>query len=425
MKKILPQLLKGTREFLPVDMAKRNLVLGRITEIFKRFGYDTIETPILSPAETILGKYGEEGDKLTYSFDSRGTQIALPYDQTVPFARLVAGNWRELPMPFKRYQVQRVWRAERPQKGRLREFYQCDIDIIGTKSLIAEAEVLKIIVEVFKALEFEKFYVKINSRRLINSILTSFDVSEEKMLDVIRVIDKMDKIGAEEVARMLREIGVKNEKKLLELLVVGKTNEETMAKLKDYDLAEIKEFFEFASYLGVEGEYVKFDPALARGLDYYTGMIYEAIDEETSFGSLAGGGRYDNLCGTFSDADFSGVGVAFGFERLMMALEGKLKDVKLNSQALITLFSEDETKDALNLYAELTAAGVNCEVYYEADQLGKQFKYADKKQIPFVIVQGPEEKTAGNVTVKSMRSGKQQTIPVEQLIPYLTSYYEA
>ncbi|MFA5947790.1 MAG: ATP phosphoribosyltransferase regulatory subunit, partial [Candidatus Gracilibacteria bacterium] len=228
MKKISPIILKGTRDFLPQEMAKRLYVMDRIRKIFEKFGYDTIETPIICPAETILGKYGDEGDKLTYSFNDNGDRrIALPYDLTVPFARLVAANWRDIPMPFKRYQIQRVWRAEKPQKGRLREFYQCDIDIIGTKSLIAETEIAKVITEVFNSLGFKNITIRINSRRLLNTVLKAFSIPEEKNIDIIRQIDKLDKIGEENVIFGIEKLGIKEGKEILKLLKPEKTNSET------------------------------------------------------------------------------------------------------------------------------------------------------------------------------------------------------
>jgi len=423
MKKIKPIILKGTKDYLPKDMAKRNLVMSKIRRIFERFGYDRIETPILNSAEIILGKYGEEGDKLTYNFkDNGGRSLALPYDLTVPFARLVAANWSKLPIPFKRYQIQRVWRADKPQKGRQREFYQCDIDIIGTRSLICEAEVAKIITTVFEELGFKKFLVKLNSRRLLNSILASFGIKE--VAPVIRVIDKLAKVGKEAVVEMLDEIGIKDAQKLMELLEPEDTNEATFNKLNDFDTGELKEFFELCDLLGVPTGKIQFDPSLARGLDYYTGISFEVYSSEAPFGALCAGGRYDDLCSMFCDKDFSGVGVAFGFSRIILALEemGKLDDVGLTSKALVTVFDERSIPDSLAIYRELLDFGINSEVYFETAKLVKQFKYADKKEIPFVVIRGDEERERNEVTVKNMKTGKQKTIPRKQLCTYLTNY---
>jgi len=423
---IEPKILRGTRDFLPKDMVKRNFVMDTIRKIFERFGYDPIETPIICPADTILGKYGDEGNKLTYNFkDSGGRLIALPYDLTVPFARLVAANWQSLPIPFKRYQIQRVWRAEKPQKGRLREFYQCDIDVIGTKSLICEAEVAKVIVTVFSELGFDNFTIKVNSRRLLNNVLNSFNIPKDQVVKVIRIVDKMDKIGEEGVREMLEEIGIKQAKDILRLLKPSKDNKSTIEKLSDYDLTEIKEFFKYCDEFSIFDKYLEFDPSLARGLDYYTGISYEVVSDDFDFGTLCAGGRYDNLCSLFCKEDFSGVGVAFGFERIMLALQEMDKlNSQLNSTVLVTLFDEESSSDALSIYSELTEGGINAEVYFEASKLSKQFKYADKKQIPFVLIRGPEEIEKDEVNIKSMKSGKQKSIPRNQLISYLTSYYE-
>ena len=424
MTKIEPKILKGTREFSPSDMAKRNLVMNKIRGIFEKFGYGEIETPILCPAETILGKYGDEGSKLTYNFETKGeTKIALPYDLTVPFARYVAANYRDLPMPFKRYQIQRVWRAERPQKGRLREFYQCDIDIIGTRSLISEAEIAKMAVKVFLELGFEKFTVKINSRRLMNSVLAKFGVETDDSMPVIRVIDKLEKIGKDSVVEELGKLGVKDAQGLVSVLQVEKDQTSTLEKLREYDVTEIEEFLGYCENFGVDEKYLKFDPSLARGLDYYTGITYEVVDD-SGLGSLCGGGRYDDLCGLFCNEDFSGVGVAFGFERIMLALEemGKLADIQQNSKVLVTLFDKDSKEDALGIYSDLVEAGINSEVSFEPVKLAKQFKYANKKDIEFVVVCGPEERNKGEISVKSMKNGKQKTIPRNQLISYFNGY---
>lgn len=424
---IEPKILKGTRDFLPLDMAKRNLVMNKIRNIFRRFGYDQIETPILCPAETILGKYGEEGEKLTYNFRTKGdTAIALPYDLTVPFARLFAANWRELPLPFKRYQIQRVWRAEKPQKGRLREFYQCDIDVIGTKSLIAEAEIAKMIVTVFQELGFKSFKLKINSRRLINAVLGSFGIAEKEVSGLIRILDKVDKIGLESVEDELKKNGLKEAQKILDLLQPEGTNTLTLEKLSAFDTSELEQFLSFAKSLGIDEGFVEINPLLARGLDYYTGIIYELVDLENEFGALCGGGRYDNLCGLFCKESFSGVGVAFGFERIMMVLEerGDFENVRLNSQVLVALFDNSLAGEALKIYDELLAAGISSEIYFEATKVAKQFKYADKKNIPFVVIAGPDEIAKEEVTVKYLKVGKQKTIPRKQLASYLLNFYE-
>ena len=428
MNKIQPTILKGTRDFLPPEMMRRNVVMEIIRKTFEQFGYSPIETPIICPAETILGKYGEEGDRLTYSFKDRGNRlIALPYDLTVPFARFVAANYQDLPLTFKRYQIQRVWRAEKPQQGRLREFYQCDIDIIGSKSLICEAEIVKMIVAVFEKLLIPNITIKVNSRRLMNVILQSFGINQSNTISVIRIIDKITKIGEEVVVSELQKMGIDNAKMVIETLTREDTNKGTLKKLAAYDTTELGEFLSYCDSLGVPEKNLQIDPTLARGLDYYTGLTFEVISTDANFGSICAGGRYDNLCGLFSDKDFSGVGVAFGFERIMLLLE-QLKLFRSSnapSQALVTIFNENSVKDALQTYSNLIEAGVPSEIYFEPEKLSKQFKFADKKQIPFVLIQGPEEQEKGEITIKRMQNGKQKNIPVNQLVTYLTNYYEA
>lgn len=429
MEIIQPKILKGTREFGPSEMSKRNVVMAKIKEIFALYGYDPIETPILNPAETILGKYGEEGDRLTYNFEDNGKRrLALPYDLTVPFARYFAANWKELPLPFKRYQIQRVWRGEKPTKGRLREFYQCDIDVIGTESLIAEAEIARVIATVFAELGFDNFQIKTNSRRLMNDILRAFAVPKEKAMAVIRIIDKLAKIGEDAVIEELEKLKISNANELLKAIKPEASTKETLQKLQQYDTSEIETLLDYCNALGVSEELIDFDPSLARGLDYYTGIIYEVISlDNLDLGSLCAGGRYDNLCGLFCKESFSGMGVAFGFERIMIAMKerGDFDDLTLNSQILVTLFDEDSIEDSLKLYRILTDAGLKAEVYFEPEKLKKQFKYADRKQVPFVVIQGPEEKQKNEVTIKSMQSGKQKTIPISQLITYLESYEQS
>ncbi|EKD64292.1 MAG: hypothetical protein ACD_51C00028G0018 [uncultured bacterium] len=427
-KKISPIILKGTRDFLPSEVIQRKKIMDIIQKMFEKFGYVPVETPILCPAETILGKYGEEGEKLTYNFkDAGGRGIALPYDLTVPFARYFAANYNNLEVPFKRYQIQRVWRAEKPQKGRLREFYQCDIDIIGSKSLICEAEIAKIIVSTLLELGIDDFKIKINSRRLINAILKSFGIPDSKVTPMIRIIDKKDKIGEEQMVQELSNIGVENGLEVLSRLKPMNSNKETMDKLRDSDVSELETFMRYASDLGVDDKWIQFDPMMARGLDYYTGVIYEVVSENSSLGAICAGGRYDDLCSMFCDQNFSGVGVAFGFERIMMLLKERMLVVenKSCSNVLVTVFDESALKKSLSAYNSLVEAGINSEIYLGLDKLNKQFKYADKKKIPFVVIQGPEEILAKTVTVKRMDTGKQKTIPDSQLVEYIKGYYEA
>jgi histidyl-tRNA synthetase len=428
MKKIEPIILKGTRDFLPLDMAKRNFVMQKIRSIFERFGYVAIETPILSPAETILGKYGEEGDRLTYHFKDNGERdVALPYDLTVPFARYIAAHWQELPIPFKRYQIQRVWRAEKPQKGRLREFYQCDIDVVGTKSLLVEAEVAKIIVAVFDALGLKNFTIKMNSRRLMNAVLRSFGI-DGRSAEIIRVIDKLDKIGELAVIAELGTLGIARAPELITLLQPAKTKQESLARFAAFDTSEVEELLRYATDLGIE-QRIQFDPSLARGLDYYTGIIYEVVSSDADFGTICAGGRYDDLTGLFEIVapasavqETSGMGVAFGFERIILVMEelGLLSGVALSTDVLVTVFDEGRMEDSLALYRELIDAGANAEIYFEPAKLEKQLKYANKKGIRFALIRGSDEIERGEVIVKNLVTGKQELLPREGLAEALS-----
>lgn len=423
---IEPIILKGTRDFLPEQMLQRQAVLQTIQSLFERSGYVPIETPILSPAETILGKYGAEGDRLTYNFTDRGGRaIALPYDLTVPFARYFAAHWRALPLPFKRYQIQRVWRAEKPQKGRLREFYQCDIDIIGSDSLVGEAEILRLIDSVFTALGLD-ITIKVNSRRLMNAVLQKFGVTVETGPAVIRSLDKLDKIGAAAVGVELKTLGIQAPEILLNKLTAAKTTNETLQQLGDFDCSEIAAVWQLAEALGVTMSRLEFNPSLARGLDYYTGLIFEVVVRGQALGSVCGGGRYDNLCGLFSKEAFSGVGVAFGFERIMLALEqlGQLPQTKTASQVLVTIFDAANVATSLRIYRTLLEAGIASEVYLQPVALSKQFKFADQKKIPFVVVCGPDEQAQDTVSVRIMSSGKQKNIPLPQLVQYIQGYVQ-
>ncbi len=422
MTKIIePRILKGTRDFLPKDMAKRQFVMDKIVNVFKRFGYDTIETPVIEYAETLMGKYGDEGSKLMYQFpDNGGRQIALRYDQTVPTARFVAMYNNDLPMPFKRYQISRVWRADKPAKGRYREFYQCDIDIIGTTSPIADAEIAKVVSSVMQELGFPNYVIKFNSRRLINSVLEGLGIVQDNYAKVLQTLDKLDKIGREAVAEELATVlDAETVEKLLGTLV-PENSEDVFSQLAGYDTTEVKRFIELCEQLSIPKVNLQFDPSLARGLDYYTGIIYEVVLPGMDLGAVCGGGRYDDLCGMFTTKQFSGVGVAFGFDRLVLALEelGMLDALGLNSQVLVTYFDDSTLQKALAAATTLQTAGINTEMYFEPAKLSKQFTYANAKQIPFVVVIGPDEVANDTVTIKIMNSGKQKTIPSNQLTTY-------
>lgn len=422
LKTIQPRILKGTRDFLPADMARRDYMMNTIRSVFERFGYDTIETPVIEYAETLLGKYGAEGTKLLYQFkDNGGRDIALRYDQTVPTARFVAMYANQLPMPFKRYQISRVWRADKPAKGRYREFYQCDVDIIGTDAILSEVEIAAVVSDVFTELGFTNYTIRCNSRRLINSILDTLGVAKIDQPRVIQLLDKLDKIGAAGVrAELVTVIDTAQADSVITMVTMSGSNAEKLEALQQYDVSALKQFFALCSAYGIPESALVFDVSLARGLEYYTGLIYEVMIPDLDLGSVCGGGRYENLCNMFTTQQFSGVGVAFGFDRILVAMEelGLLSDIGLNAQVLVTNYDEDRVGASISAVRDLQTAGMNTELYIESAKFAKQFKYANQKKIPFVVVIGPEEIERNEVTVKTMETGKQKTIPRNQLVTY-------
>ena len=420
-----PKILKGTRDFGHEDMAKRNFVRKTVEEVFKLYGYDAIETPVIEYAETILGKYGEEGDKLTYHFeDHGGRHVALRYDQTVPFARYYASNYGALTTPYKRYEINRVWRADKPQKGRYREFYQCDVDIIGTESILAEVELAEIIFTSLKNLGINDFTIKINDRQLMDSVLDKANIDVEKRILVIRLIDKLDKIGTDKVVAGFAEIGLSEEQinSISPLLNNEGTNLDKLNKFKEYNTSLIKEFLEHIKDTELS-KHICFDISLARGLDYYTGLIFETVIPETGLGSVAGGGRYANLCGSFSKQKFSGVGIALGFDRLVDAMESLdlFKDTKTNAKVLVINFSSDLTSEVTKIASKLRENNINTELYFEPDKLGKQFKYAEKRGIPFVVIVGPDEIKNNLYELKNMSTGESDKLSFDKLVQTLRS----
>ncbi len=420
---ITPKILKGTRDFDTKTMAKRQFVMDNITSTFRTCGYDAIETPAIEYAETLLGKYGEEGNKLLYQFRDNGDRnIALRYDQTIPTARFVAMNYGTLTLPFKRYQIGPVWRADKPAKGRYREFYQCDIDIIGTTSLLADVEVASVISLLFTALGFNDFVLKINSRRLINTLLTSLDIPAEKQTAIIRIIDKLDKIGLEGVEKELtNSINTQTIQALRSRISVTGSNAEKVASLAPLDTSEVSQFLSLCTKAGITEQNIVFDPSLARGLDYYTGMIFEVSIPDVDVGSVCGGGRYDNLCSMFMNTSVSGVGVAFGLDRIIIAMEerGLLSDISQACDVLVTLFDSASESASLTLLSRLRDAGIASEMYLEPQKMKKQLTYANKRNIPIVIIAGPGELEQNSVTIKLMDTGTQDTIPRDTLVTYI------
>lgn len=417
---IEPKLLKGTRDFGPEEMAKRSTVLETLLTVFRRFGFQQIETPALEYAETLLGKYGDDAAKLVYQFkDHGGRDIALRYDLTVPSARYVAMNLHDLPKPFKRFQVAPVWRAERPQKGRYREFWQCDIDIFGVTNMVADAECAKLASEVFEALKIP-VRILINNRRFLNSVLEKIGVADKDFLAVIRTIDKLDKIGKEGVREeLMKRLSAKQTDSLLKVIGVEGSNDEKLDLLSGYDVSELREFFDLCEQLGVRD--VEFLPSLARGLDYYTGTIYEVVCKGIQLGSICGGGRYDNLCGMFSETSVPGVGWSVGLDRTIVAMEELgLFEVEMPPvKVLVTQFDVGTRAMSLSVVSVLWESGIRAELYSGDDlSLKKQFQYANKKRIPFVLVLGPDEVKKGVVQVKTMQSGEQKEVALEKITEF-------
>ncbi|MGH9944552.1 MAG: histidine--tRNA ligase [Pyrinomonadaceae bacterium] len=442
---------RGMRDFLPGDVRRREYVMGVIREVYERYGFEPLETPAVENIETLLGKYGEEGNQLIFKILKRGehektgeSDLALRYDLTVPLARVVAEYGDKLPKFFKRYQMQPVWRADRPARGRFREFYQCDVDAIGSRSMIVEAESCAAASDALTRLGFTNFTIRLNHRQVLAGVLGQAGVVTEKHGDVLTALDKLDKVGAEGVARELSARGISDEAGVSLLRFFsgiaaldgpaqmiadgdGETqrrafNEAALGRLVEFvggheagarGCDELRQILTFADAAGV-GARVKVDPSLARGLSYYTGAIMEIAVPDLA-GSLGGGGRYDNLVGMFSGKDIPACGFSLGLERIIVVMSERemfpANLVSTPADVLVTIWDEDAAGDALALAREFRAAGVRVDIYPDGgDKVGKQFKYASGRGIPFVAVMGPDERASGEVALKDMRSGEQRTL---------------
>lgn len=415
-KNIKPQTLKGFRDFLPAEMRVRNYVLGVFRDVFESFGFEPLETPSLEYASTLMGKYGGEADRLVYSFTDRGDrEVAMPYDLTVPTARVLASYQNKIPLPFKRYQIQRVWRAEKPQKGRYREILQCDIDTFGISSPLADAEIVAVTYTILKKLGFGKFTININSRQILSSLLQEMETEVGSRFknfekEFFRIVDKLDKQTKEKVAAEFKEKGF-----VVDLnLWLDKLEREAKP---DRNLEQI---IDLAKQLGVNEKNLKFVPTLVRGLDYYTGAIFEATVEEPKIGSITGGGRYDNLVAQLGGPETPAVGTTIGLDRICDAIsELGLLEEKLQppTQVLITIFSPEYQANSLELATKLRAEGIRTETYLDPEaKLDKQLKYADKKGIPLVVILGPEEVEKGVITLRNMETGEQKTGTLDKLL---------
>jgi len=429
-----PRTFRGTRDFLPPELIGRRRIQEIIEKTYQRYGFQPLETPAIEYFDVLTGKSGET-DKLIYKLEHKGDALGLRYDLTVPLARVVA-QYRELPRPFKRYQIQPVWRADRPQlrQGRFREFVQCDADIVGTASLLADAEIVALTDEILRALGFEGFVIRLSSRKLLRGMARLICGNEEKVFPLCRCIDKLDKIGWEGVKEELTECGFDDAVRDRVTKFCGLWNEgpdwgAAEGALESIDIGmdgvhEVREVYERSVQLGVESKRLKPDLTLARGLDYYTGPIFETVlPDRPHIGSLSGGGRYDSLVATFTDEQVPATGTTLGLDRIQTAMTeiGLFRGEPSLTDVLIAQFDEDGLPAALALAARLRKADLNVEVWYEPDRLKKQLAYADRLKIPFVLIIGPDERAAGQVTVKSLATGEQKTIPKEQVIAFLES----
>ena len=445
-----PSIPKGTRDFGPVEMAKRNYIFDTIKEVYALYGFQQIETPAMETLQTLMGKYGEEGDKLLFKILNSGDYMnkvsdedlhslnslklaaklcekGLRYDLTVPFARYVVQHREELQLPFKRYQIQPVWRADRPQKGRYREFYQCDADVVGSDSLLNEVELMQIVDTVFTKFGV-RVCVKINNRKILTGIAEVIGEAE-KIVDITVAIDKLDKIGLEKVNEELRNDGISEEaiEKLQPIISLSGSNEEKLEVISQVlagsetglkGVEEIRFILDTLKAVGLNNE-IEFDLTLARGLNYYTGAIFEVKALDTPMGSITGGGRYDNLTGIFGLPGLSGVGISFGADRIydvLNALDLYPKEAVNSTQVLFINFGETETAYCLPIVGKLRQAGIRSEIFPDKAKMKKQMSYANAKNIPFVVLAGENEMAAGKVTLKNMESGEQTLVTAEELI---------
>ena len=428
-----PSIPKGTRDFGQIEMARRNYIFDTIKSVFSLYGFQQIETPAMENLSTLMGKYGEEGDKLLFRIQNSGEKAALApekglrYDLTVPFARYVVQHREEISFPFKRFQIQPVWRADRPQKGRYREFYQCDVDVIGSDSLLGELELVQIVEEVYRRLGI-RVCLHINNRKILAGIAEVIG-APDKMIDITVAIDKLDKIGVDAVNAELVERGLSDDavKALQPILNLSGSTQDKLAALRGIlanseiglkGVEELETLFGLIENVGVTLN-IELDLCLARGLNYYTGAIFEVKALDAQIGSITGGGRYDNLTGIFGMPDVSGVGISFGADRIYDVLtELNLFPAALQSstQVLFTTFGQDELHYALRWAKALRAEGIAVEVYPEPTKMKKQMGYADAKQIPFVAIVGGDEMAQNKVMLKNMASGEQQLVSLDELI---------
>ena len=449
-----PSIPTGTRDFAPIEMARRNYIFNTIKEVFRLYGFQQIETPAMENLSTLMGKYGDEGDKLLFKVLNSGDFLAdveqaelesrnsvklikkisekgLRYDLTVPFARFVVMNRDKLSFPFKRYQIQPVWRADKPQKGRYREFYQCDVDVVGSDSLMNEVELMQIVDEVYRRLGVN-VCIKINNRKILTGIAEVIGQAD-KIVDITVAIDKLDKIGLENVNAELAEKGIPAEsiEKLQPIILLQGSNEEKLKTIREVlatseiglkGVEEISTILEHIQLLGIQTK-VELDLTLARGLNYYTGAIFEVKALDVQIGSITGGGRYDNLTGVFGMEGVSGVGISFGADRIydvLNQLDLYPAEMLQSTKLIFVTFGNEELKYAMQCLKQVRAAGIAAEVFPEPAKMKKQMGYADNKGIPFVAIIGDTEMKEQKIMLKNMTTGEQNLVSVEEAIQTLT-----
>ncbi len=410
MNRIKPQNLKGFRDFLPEDMVIRQKVINTLKAVFESYGFEPVETPSLEYSSTLLGKYGEDADKMVYTFQDKGErEVGLIYDLTVPISKVLALYSEKIPLPFRRYQIQRIWRAENPQKGRYREVLQCDVDSFGVISPLADAEIVAIIYSCLKALDFKEFTIRINSRQVLFKLMEDLNITQKnQQLSILRIIDKLDKQSEKEVKIELEQKGLsaKKAEELFFLIESAKPDK------------NLEQLFNYLKNFGLDEKFYRFDPTLVRGLDYYTGPVFETYVEKPKIGSITGGGRYDNLIANLGGPNIPATGTTIGLDRICDVIKSQnlWPEVSLTTtKVLVTVFSKEYLDNSLKIVSLLREKGIGSEIYLNEDKLDKQIKYADKKGIKYVVILGPDEVKNKTVTIKDLTTGRQSTVALDKI----------
>ena len=436
MKKVIPRTLPGSMELLPQDQILFNNMYDTIKKVYEKFGFLPIDTPTIELSEVLLAKAGGETEKQIYRFNKGDNDLSLRFDLTVPLARYVAEHYNELVFPFKRYQMSKVFRGERPQKGRFREFYQCDIDIIGQESLdlIFDAEIPTVIYNVFQELNIGKFTIRINNRKVLNGFFESLNLKVSAS-DILRVIDKIDKIGPDEVVRELKAYDIDSISidQIMHFIDIKGTNDEILESLQNLNInneqfkvgiSELADVIQGMRNFNVPEQYFKIDLTIARGLDYYTGTVYETIlDEYPRLGSICSGGRYENLTAYYTDQKLPGIGISIGLTRLFSQLKEKdliTENKRSLTQVLVIPFDRKDMQYTLSLASKIRTAGINTDIYYQDKKMKTKLNYANRLNIPYVILIGEDEIKLNKATLKNMETGEQELLTVEEIILKLT-----